>query len=236
MCAYTRDWSETTPIDHTLNSSWPDYDRRAKVDVGDRLASIISGFVSGETVLGVLNLPFIAVSKPSTVTDQIQLYGKAVGGKTELHTCDEDGNEKQVTLAAGPSGLNLTAAQLMALTGPLIYPVGSIYINDAVSTNPATLFGFGTWAAITDRVIIGVGSTFTPVGATGGAATKTLSISEMPAHDHTVTMYSAGGGENLEGTQSSSPNATQTTSSAGGGAAFSIMNPYYAAYIWRRTA
>ena len=42
---------------------------------------------------------------------------------------------------------------------PLVYifvPVGSIYINAAVTTNPATLLGFGTWAAFgTGRVIVG---------------------------------------------------------------------------------
>lgn len=95
--SYTRDWSNSTPVDHTLVSNVPTSIRNVKTDVSDRIATIISGFVAGETVFGILNLPFIAVSAPSTVTDQIQLYAKAVAGKTELFFKDEDGNERQLT-------------------------------------------------------------------------------------------------------------------------------------------
>lgn len=241
---FTRDWSESTPIDHTLNASWPDYDRRAKVDVGDRLETIISGFASGETVLGVLNLPFIAVSAPSTVTDQIQLYGKVVGGKTELHFKDEDGNEGQATslgkLNAAALGGVYAAANVAALATmmALIYPVGSIYMNDAVSTNPGTLLGMGTWVAITDKMVIGVGSTFTPAGATGGATTATLTTTELPEHTHTFARNDRSGAGGIVALEVADVAATttNTTNSTGSGAAFSIMNPYHAAYVWRRTA
>jgi len=58
--------------------------------------------------------------------------------------------------------------------GPIIYPIGSIYTNAAVATNPATLLGFGTWAAFgTGRVMIGLDSSnalFDTVGETGGSA------------------------------------------------------------------
>lgn len=69
-----------------------------------------------------------------------------------------------------------------------VYPVGSIYINAGVSTSPATLFGFGTWAAFgTGRVLVGIdtGQTeFDTLGETGGSKTHTLAVSEMPAHAH----------------------------------------------------
>jgi hypothetical protein len=137
-------------------------------------------------------------------------------------------------LANIPSG----AGAIPVVNLSAIYPVGSIYMNAAVSTNPATLFGFGTWSAITDRIIIGVGSTFTPAGATGGSSTVTLTTNELPAHTHTVaTSNTTGGGTtNVRVGVSAQADTPQTTSSSGSGAAFSVMNPYYAAYVWRRTA
>ena len=46
-----------------------------------------------------------------------------------------------------------------------LYPVGSIYINASVSTNPSTLFGFGTWVEFgKGRVLVGVDTTQTEIG------------------------------------------------------------------------
>ena len=77
-----------------------------------------------------------------------------------------------------------------------IYPVGSIYINAGVATNPGTLLGFGTWTAFgTGRTIVGVDSSdtdFDTVRETGGSKTDshTLTIAEIPAHTHNVTTVS----------------------------------------------
>jgi len=70
----------------------------------------------------------------------------------------------------------------------VMYPVGSIYTNYNVSTNPATLMGFGTWSAVAEgRVLVGkAGSgTFGTINATGGAENVTLTTSQMPSHTHT---------------------------------------------------
>lgn len=61
------------------------------------------------------------------------------------------------------------------------YPVGAYYISSN-STSPATLFG-GTWERVQDRMILAAGSTYT-AGNTGGSATKTLSVANMPTHSH----------------------------------------------------
>ena len=52
------------------------------------------------------------------------------------------------------------------------------------SANPATYYGFGTWAAITDKFILARGASFPTVNATGGAATVTLTEAQLPAHAH----------------------------------------------------
>ena len=63
-----------------------------------------------------------------------------------------------------------------------IYPVGSLYWSSK-STNPSTLFG-GTWVQIKDRFVLACGDTYKTVGATGGASSVTLSVSNMPSHTH----------------------------------------------------
>lgn len=77
-----------------------------------------------------------------------------------------------------------------------IYPVGSIYIS-TVSTNPATLFGFGTWEAMpAGRVLLAQGKsswgTTYNAGSTGGEATHQLTVGEMPAHSHTAATNTTG--------------------------------------------
>lgn len=70
-----------------------------------------------------------------------------------------------------------------------IYPVGSIYMS-VKSTNPSTYFG-GTWVAWgSGRVPVDINTSdanFNSVEKTGGAATVTLAVSQMPAHTHTFT-------------------------------------------------
>lgn len=136
-----------------------------------------------------------------------------------------------------------------------IYPVG-IVIELYVSTNPATLFGIGTWTAC------GVGrstvcydatqSEFNELGKTGGAKTHTLTSSEMPSHTHTQnshthTIPSNGwsfGAQNantayeaLWGSGSSNVgSATATNQNTGGGQPHNNLHPYEVVYRWRRTA
>lgn len=66
-----------------------------------------------------------------------------------------------------------------------IYPVGSLYWSSK-STNPSSLFG-GTWVQIKDRFVLACGDTYKTVGATGGASSVTLSVSNMPSHYHSFT-------------------------------------------------
>ena len=125
-------------------------------------------------------------------------------------------------------------ATTLAVMGALIYPVGTIYMNKSVATNPGTLLGFGTWVAITDKVVMARGSTYT---GTGGAATVTLTTTNIPAHTHTTPQgWQSGGSLSTSAVWGTGNVAISTTSgSTGSGTAFSIIPPYQAVYVWERT-
>lgn len=101
-----------------------------------------------------------------------------------------------------------------------LYPVGSIYTNSSVSTNPGTLLGFGTWTAFgAGRVMVGFdsgNSLFDTAEETGGSAdaivvshTHTASVTD-PGHAHQI-MSSAGIAINAS-YNTFTKSATQTTS------------------------
>ena len=124
-----------------------------------------------------------------------------------------------------------------------IYPVGSIYISTSQTFNPQTTWG-GSWRKTADgRCLIGANNTY-PLGSTGGEATHTLSVNEMPAHVHNGsrvnwynTLQSNGISANIvaqSNLKGDGPNIK--TSSTGGSQAHNNMQPYLAVYIWERTA
>lgn len=144
-----------------------------------------------------------------------------------------------------------------------IYPVGSIYIT-ANATNPSVLFG-GTWEQLKGKFLVGVDSSdtdFETIGKTGGEKTHSLTVSEMPSHNHTNTVsYSGDHTHNTWGTykiahSTGSVRSTVTGSSdegrsnptdsngghthtitinnTGGGQAHNNMPPYLAVYMWKR--
>ena len=152
----------------------------------------------------------------------------------------------------------VTAAMTAATINALVYPVGSIYMNANVATNPATLLGFGTWEAYAEgRVPVGKASsgTFDTLNATGGAETDshTLTESEMPSHYHdSIHGHASGtsrpnsftgisgnvGGSNFGGGTTDDAWGTSQTKTKGGGAAHThdILQPYIVVYMWKRTA
>lgn len=122
-----------------------------------------------------------------------------------------------------------------------IYPVGSIYMS-VNSTNPRNLFG-GTWTQLKDRFLLGAGSTYTN-GSTGGEASHTLTVSEMPSHSHAQYVTVGSGGSlaaNCDYDSYSANSARKsaqniTTGDTGSGNAHNNMPPYLVVYMWQRTA
>lgn len=136
----------------------------------------------------------------------------------------------------------------------LFYPIGTIYENGSVSTNPGTLLGFGTWTAFgTGRVLVAIdagntvdASRFGSIGQTGGSTTHTLTESEIPAHKHIWDSTHAQTHTWLYGTSGTNANvavggnvsniAMPYTSTVGGGTAHNNTQPYIVVYRWIRVA
>lgn len=125
-----------------------------------------------------------------------------------------------------------------------LYPVGCIY-QSASSTSPASFLG-GTWEQIKDRFILAAGDTYA-AGSTGGEATHTLTVNEMPRHNHDHVMWyrdqkfglnGRGGGVGSLRLEFSSADCTDgiCTDFKGDSQPHNNLPPYLTAYIWRRIA
>ena len=128
-------------------------------------------------------------------------------------------------------GGEVDAASVGATIMGLIYPVGSVYTNKTDATNPATLFGVGTWVAIEDSFLIGASGTYA-AESTGGSKDAIV-----VAHTHTIPIYgdsSAGSVTARAGT--GGLNGNEVTSSTGSSGTDANLPPYVAVYMWERTA
>lgn len=122
----------------------------------------------------------------------------------------------------------------------MIYPVGSIIENANADFNPNTVFSGTTWERIKGKVLVGVDeddTDFATTGKTGGEKTHTLTIEEMPSHQHSLTSVSTNAymvpQGNYYGVRGQDNRNTDKT---GGGKAHNNLPPYMTVYIWKRTA
>lgn len=148
----------------------------------------------------------------------------------------------------------------------LLYPVGSIYTSTtqvetsaAASRCPIEAALGGTWEKINGRFLFSADSSHA-IGTTGGEATHTLTINEMPSHNHRqkILYNQSGYGAATEynyslivktpldtgafidngTTQYTNINtrALMSSDATGGGSAHNNMPPYLTVYMWKRTA
>ena len=69
-------------------------------------------------------------------------------------------------------------------TANKLYPIGSVYISFN-SADPSTLFG-GVWQRLKDTFLLANGDTYA-ADTTGGSATKTITVNNLPTHNHAVS-------------------------------------------------
>ena len=170
----------------------------------------------------------------------------AINSKADIASETLTGTPLAPTAAVGTDSTQIaTTAFVKDVLETYIYPVGSIYFNMAVSTNPGTLLGFGTWAAYAEgRVLVGFQSsgTFDALDESLHAETAahTLTTDEIPAHTHTYDRQNPTTDVISidDTTRTTGGNSSATSGSTGGGSAHShsTLQPSKTLYIWKRTA
>lgn len=202
----------------------------------------------------------LKIVKGTEIDTEFNNIATAVATKADLASPSFTGTPLAPTASTGDSSTKIATTAFVQTALQALYPVGSIY-SSTVSTNPGTLFGFGTWVAYAaGRVLIGNGGGFS-AGSTGGSADATLvshthtatSTVSDPGHSHTVPMRSGIGGEGAEANTLTKTNSAvdfnETTNSAttgisvstsisssGSSATNANLQPYVVVYMWNRTA
>jgi len=232
---YISDLNSSNPVAGDPVNEGDDHIRLVKSTVKATFPSITGAVTSTHTELNLLDGVTANTAELNYV--DVATLGTAEASKAVTVDASKDSTGIRNLTVSG----TLTIGSNTATTLQAVYPVGSIYINAAVATNPGTLLGFGTWAAFgAGRVIVGLNAgdaDFDTVQETGGAKTHTLATTEIPSHTHSITTYTEEGSPdgNVGGDSSSSAVGSQNTAATGGGAAHNNVQPYIVAYMWRRT-
>jgi hypothetical protein len=168
------------------------------------------------------------------------------------------------TASPGTNTTQLATTAFVTVALQALYPVGSVYINASVTTNPATLLGFGTWVAFgAGRVMVGLNGSdtlFDTLEETGGSkdaivVSHTHGVTDS-GHTHTqtadgslVTNYTLGGDgpidesrvagffdRNLIAASISTATTGITVNSTGSPGTNANLQPYVVVKMWKRTA
>jgi hypothetical protein len=200
------------------------------------------------------------IVKGTEIDTEFNNIAIAVATKADLASPGFSGSPTAPTQTTGDNTSKLATTGFVQAALGALYPVGSIYTNAAVSTNPATLLGFGTWSAFgAGRVMVGLdagNAAFDTAQETGGSAdaivvshshTATSSVSD-PGHNHTVGIQTksldqnagsaslAGSGTTTTSTASTGISVSTSISTTGSSATNANLPPYIVVYMWRRTA
>jgi hypothetical protein len=208
---------------------------------------------NGGTGQVTANAAFNALAPAQTANRLLKSDGTNTSFAQAVLTTDVTGT---LPVANGGTGVT-TAAAITALVGNLLFPVGSIYTNATVATNPGTLLGFGTWTAFgAGRVPVGFDSgnvLFDTAEETGGSAnaivvshTHTATVTD-PGHLHNQNGNGGlcpGGGSQIPLGNTPSPHNTATAvtgitvaiSTEGSSGTNANYQPYITVYMWKRTA
>ncbi|NBR22363.1 MAG: hypothetical protein EBU08_00940 [Micrococcales bacterium] len=204
------------------------------------------------------------IVKGTEIDTEFNNIATAIATKANLASPGFSGTPTAPTPSSGDSTTKLatTAFVSSALSTGIAaaYPVGSIYINASVATNPGTLLGFGTWTAFgAGKVLIGLDSSDALFSTAGNSSGSKDSIvvshthsATASSHDHSFTVIAtagadAGSGALVGGTSNAANDGSYTgttggtapsvtVSSAGSSGTNANLQPYIVVYMWRRTA
>jgi hypothetical protein len=177
----------------------------------------------------------------------------AISSKADLTSPTFTGTPAAPTAVSGTNTSQIATTAFVTTALQAIYPIGSVYINSSVATNPNTLLGFGTWTAFgAGRVLVGFDSgntLFDTAEETGGSAdavvvSHTHTVTDA-GHSHTIPSNPSDTGSGTSLNEDSSAGETVTTNSATTGISINSSGvsgtnanyqPYITVYMWKRTA
>lgn len=207
----------------------------------------------------------LKIVKGTEIDTEFNNIATAVATKADTSSPSLTGTPLAPTASPGTNTTQIaTTAFVAAATFAVLqaaYPVGSIYINASVSTNPSTLLGFGTWVEFgAGRVMVGQNASdaiFDTLEETGGSKdaivvshSHTASTSSAGLHEHALGWRSsldgsgATGGVGFDGEGGNIANTadagahihTVTVDSAGSSGTNANVQPYIVVKMWKRTA
>lgn len=195
------------------------------------------------------------IIKGTEIDDEFDAIQTAVNSKANANNTALTGVPTAPTATVGTETTQLATTAFVQQALAAIYPVGSVYTNATVNTNPNSLLGFGTWTAFgTGRVLVGVDSgdtAFDTLGETGGSkdaivVAHTHTTADAGTHSHTVASSGESGstGNFIAGASytdrnistSSAGSHSHTVNSTGSSGTNANLQPYVTVYMWKRTA
>lgn len=123
------------------------------------------------------------------------------------------------------------------------YKVGDLYLTTN-TTNPSISLGYGTWERYAEGVaLVGLAGADTNkpdwtkfTGSRFGNYTHTLTIEEMPSHDHGIPASYDIKGEGVTNLNNGVSSIAPRTQKTGDGQAHNNVQPSIVIAVWRRTA
>ncbi len=203
--------------------------------------------------------------KGTELDDEFDAISTAIATKANSASPEFTGTPTVPTAAFGTNTTQAASTAFVQAALAALYPVGSIYTNASVSTNPATLLGFGTWSAFAaGRVLVGLNASnalFDTAEETGGSAdaivvshthTATSTVTD-PGHRHQVGARDStaeyGGNDTTEfvanypssnqpytSTITTGITVATTVATAGSSGTNANYQPFITVYMWKRTA
>jgi len=197
------------------------------------------------------------IIKGAEIDTEFTAIASAVSSKADSNSPAFTGTPTAPTATLGTNTTQVATTAFVTAALQAVYPVGSVYINAAVDTSPATLLGFGTWAAFgAGKVIVGLDAAdalFDTLEETGGSKdavvvshTHTATVTD-PGHNHTFTDYvsanvRAGSDGGTPFTATPTPTSTATTGITVANTATGVsgtnanVQPFIVVKMWKRTA
>lgn len=124
-------------------------------------------------------------------------------------------------------------------TIPDSIPIGAIILwSGELTTIPenwAICDGNNGTPNLVNRFVVSAGGQYA-LGAIGGEAKHTLTILEMPSHEHSITGYNFGNGQGQLSSGNATGEFTTQTTSSGGSKPHNNLPPYYALYYIMKIA